>query len=266
VSDFKETLRSISVPKGSVRVFWLEQSHFVVVTPQGARIHIDPFLSREVKPENHIYPMPLLAPADAVATFVLLTHDHRDHTDPHTLLPMAKGNPSCRFYGPREAIERCRGAGMEERRLLAVAEGDSFSVDGVEVSAVHAESTGDKDDTTHLGFIVHIDDIVIYNVGDSRHSPELYADRLGPVRDLRPDIMIVPINEGYNNPGPVGARRLVEMVDPRLVIPCHFGCFKHNTIDPQLFLDALDEPLRRRVRILDRGASLEVSRTRGASS
>ena len=259
MSDVTQALRSAGVPQGALRVLWLEQSHFVFVTAGGVRVHVDPFLSRDVKPENFIHPQPLIAPGEAPADLVLLTHDHRDHTDPYTLAPMAEANPSCLFYGPAEAVDRCRSAGIEESRLLAVAAGDRFTVKGVEVAVVYAENTSDADATTHLGFVLAVDGVVVYNVGDTRKSLEQYAHRLASVVKLNPQVMIVPINDGYNNPGPEGARSLVEMVEPSLVIPCHFGCFTHNTVDPRLFLDALPEEYRRRVRVLGRGASIEVT-------
>lgn len=259
--DFEKSVLAARPPAGTVRIVWFEQSHFMFATSAGKRTHVDPFLSRKVKPENHIHPEPLVPPERAPADLVFVTHDHRDHTDPHTLIPMAEANPSCVFYGPQESIERCKAGGIDPSRLVAVTPGDRVQADGAAAEVVYAEDTsdGDGEGTPHQGYVFEIDGVSIYMVGDTRRDPDAYADKIRTVQGRAPDVMIVPINEGYNNPGPAGASRLVEMVDPGLIVPCHFGCFTHNTIDPALFVDALPERYSRRVRVMARGGVLDVS-------
>ncbi len=232
-------LRSHEVAPGSVAIVWLEQSHFVFKTPSGFLVHVDPFLSRTVKPEHHLHARPFLDPDKAPADFVFLTHDHRDHTDPDTLAPMARTSPGCRFIGPGESCERLRALGVDPARVTPIAEGASMSLSGFSVTAVYAENTSEHDRTTHLGFVFDFDGIVIYHTGDTRRDPDSYLPRLHRVRDLAPRALLVPINEGYNNPGIAGAVRLVQIVRPRYVVPCHYDCFVANTADPVAFERAL---------------------------
>lgn len=248
--DLASVLRAFPVPPGSLGLTWLEQSHVVAKTPAGLLAHVDPFLSRVVKPENHLRARPFLEPGDAEADIVFLTHDHRDHTDPHTLGPLARRSPRCRFVGPRESCERLRSLGVEASRIEEVAEGDTVRFAGGTATAVYAENTSEHDRTTHLGFVLDVGGIRLYHVGDTRRDPDAYLERLGRVRGSAPDVMVVPINEGYHNPGIAGAVRLVEIVDPRLVVPCHYDCFVHNTADPAAFARALPPALRPRCRRL----------------
>lgn len=256
-SNPESALRSRRIAPGSIGIMWLEQSHFVFKTPSGLLVHVDPFLSRTVKPEEHIHPRPFLEPDRAPADVVFLTHDHRDHTDPDTLVPMARTSPACRFVGTRESCERLAALGIEPARLAAVVEGQTVSVGGCTATAVHAENTSDHDRTTHLGFVFDFDGIRVYHAGDTRKEPDSYIVRLEPVRKLSPQVLIVAINEGYNNPGLAGAVRLAEFTDARLVIPCHYDCFVHNTADPAAFVRALPPRLRPAVRVLDHGEFFE---------
>lgn len=259
MDNLESALRSHAVAPGSVAIMWLEQSHFVLKTTWGELVHVDPFLSRTVSPEKHIRPLPLLDPDRAPADYVFLTHDHRDHTDPDTLLPMAKVSPACRFFGPRESCARLLRLGIEPARIVEVVEGENVRLNGFAATAVYAENTSEHDATTHLGFVFEFDGIRIYHAGDTRKHPERYASRLEPVHGLRPDVLIVPINEGYNNPGPAGAARLTEIVDPRMVIPCHYDCFVHNTIDPASFERALPPSRRPSVRRLEHGVFFNLA-------
>ena len=261
-APMREDILSETPEPGSVTLFWFEQSHFLLKTPGGRLIHTDPYLSRTVSPENFIHPKPLLEPGGVPASHAFLTHDHRDHTDPDTIGPMAGANPDCRFYGPAESCARLRSLGIPDSHMQSVSAGDTVSLPELSVRVVHAENTEERNATTHLGFIFNFDSLVVYMVGDTRTDPDSYREQLEPVVGLRPDVMIVPINEGYNNPGPFGARRFVELVEPDRVIPCHFGCFRHNTIDPQIFIDALDPALRSRVSIMSRGGVERLSRNR----
>lgn len=259
MNDIAAMLRAHPVAPGSAAIMWLEQSHFVFKTPAGTLIHVDPFLSRTVSPQKHIHPRPFLEPDRAPADAVFLTHDHRDHTDPDTLVPMARTSPACRFLGPRESCERLLALGIEPGRVTAIAEGESMRFDAFCATAVHAENTSEHDATTHLGYVIDLDGLRVYHTGDTRADPDAYADRLRPVRSLAPHVMIVPINEGYNNPGIGGAVRLVELTDPRLVIPCHFDCFVDNTADPAVFTRALPPRWRERVRVLGHGELFAIS-------
>jgi L-ascorbate 6-phosphate lactonase len=251
----------LTPPASGIALVWFEQSHFAIVRPSGMVAHIDPFLSRSVKPENHIYPEPLVEPGQVRADMVLLTHDHRDHTDPDTIRPLREANPDCLFLGPAEAIQHCLDAcGVESNRCLRMAAGDVRRAGEFTLLAVYAENTSEHDRTTHLGYVVQVGGMRIYVVGDTRCGVEEYEEKLGDVTGLRPDVLLVPINPGYNNPGPEGAARLVELTDPVVIVPCHYGCFKHNTIDPREFVDALPPTRRNAVRLMQRGERLEIPR------
>jgi L-ascorbate 6-phosphate lactonase len=242
MSNFSEKFESASVPAGGVALFWLEQSHFAMKTPSHRSIHVDPFLSRVIKPEQHIYPHPVIEPRDARADFVFLTHDHRDHTDPFTLGPMAETNPNCVFVGPPEAIAHCRKIGIADARLVPMVENAERDFGEFRARASYARDTGygSPHETTHQAYVFDFGGVTIFHTGDTHCDVEAYCDRLEPVRDLAPDAMIVAINTGYGNPGPEGAAELVSIVRPRIVIPCHYDCFVDNTIDPQRFAEAME--------------------------
>lgn len=248
------------VPTNTIALFWLEQSHFIIKTAGNVLLHIDPFLSRTIELENHIYPEPLMAPDAAQADYVFLTHDHRDHCDPHTISPMARANPDCVFVGPPETIERSRACGVSADKLVVMQQGDERNFGDFKVKAVFAQDTADDqaDATTHIGYVFDFAGVNIYNVGDTRNNISDIIHRYDAVKDLRPNSMLVPINQGYNNPGPAGASQLVELVKPRLIIPCHFDCFRDNTIAPSRFVESLPEDSRADVRIMAHGDRLFI--------
>ncbi len=258
MTTFLERLETITPPSETVAVFRLEQSHTVIKTPQGDIIHIDPFMSRVVRPENHILPEPVASPAETPADLIFLTHDHRDHIDVHTLKPLMEGNPKCRIIAPTEGYLRCVDAGIDPTRIQQVSVGMEGEIPPCNVRVVYSENTEPENATTHLGYILEVEGVVIYHLGDTKAEPDSYQERLESIRDLRPDLLIVPINDKHANPGPQGAARLVELVDPDLIIPCHYDCFISNSLDPELFIQALPEARRSSVRRVQPGEGIIV--------
>jgi L-ascorbate metabolism protein UlaG (beta-lactamase superfamily) len=204
-----ERIARASAPSDGCVIFWFEQSHFALKTPDGVVAHLDPFLSRVLKVEKHIHPQSLADPAAVWADFVLLTHDHRDHTDPYTLGPMAQTNPACRFLGPPEVCVRCRQMGIDAARLTEIREGQRIEFGPFRVQAVYARDTSDDpagaDATTHLGFVLETaSGLRIYDVGDTHCDVESYRSFLAPLEGLRPDLMLcrstratgIPVFEG----------------------------------------------------------------------
>lgn len=252
MAAFTDLVEATTVEAGAIALFWLEQNHFVVKTAASEVIHIDPYLTR-AKPEIFIHPEAVVTPDEARGDLVFLTHDHGDHTNPETVAAMAANNPQCAFVGTPEARERCLSNGIDDARVSVIDAGQTLEVGSFKVTATPAVSTGDNDATTHIGFVFDFDGVTAYFVGDTRKEPWTYGELFEPLRGMKPDVMIVPINEGYNNPGPEGARWLVDLVEPKLIVPCHFDCFKHNTIDPALFVEALSEARKGDVRQIARG-------------
>ncbi len=257
-SPLEEQLQTVQPSAGQVALFRFEQSHFIMKTSEGLLIHVDPFLSREVRPEDHIHAEPLIRPEKARADFVFITHDHRDHADPHTLAPLARANPHCVFVGPAPACERCRAAGVADSRIDRVESCETRDYGTFSVRVTPAVGTSGPDDTPHVGYVFDFEGVRIYHVGDTLKNPNEYAHELLSISALSPDAIVVPINRGYNNPGPEGAAWLVNWVKPALVVPCHYDCFRHNTIDPEEFVAILDVETRSRVRLLELGDFLFV--------
>src|SRR5688572_33021309 len=85
---------------------------------------IDPYLSSSVDalPEfpagywQRNYPPPVQARDLANVDLVLCTHDHLDHTDPATLLEIARAAPHCVFAGPRPSVAVMLAAGLPAAR------------------------------------------------------------------------------------------------------------------------------------------------------
>jgi len=213
---------------------WLGQSGFLYHFPSGRVVCIDPYLShsaRRGRTKERLTPIPVPA-SKLVVDIVLTTHEHSDHFDEVSLRPLAE-RPSIIFVGPTSCRERWLAMDLPGERFLRLDQGESCDLAGLHLTATYAEhGSGDRDDA--IGFIIRCEGFCIYQVGDSE-----YSDRLADaVRDLRPDVLTVPINGRLGNMNAQGAALLTEAVRPEVAIPMHYGMFRDNTADPQDFIDA----------------------------
>src|SRR5687768_13475282 len=73
-------LNTLAVPAGAVAIWWFGQSSFALKDGSGTVVQIDPFFPRDRPPERFIHAEPPLDEAELRTDYVLLTHDHSDHT------------------------------------------------------------------------------------------------------------------------------------------------------------------------------------------
>jgi L-ascorbate 6-phosphate lactonase len=229
---------SCRVPKNSLTIFWLGQGGFAFKTSSATIVMVDPYLSHSCK-ATHIHPV-AINPNEVQTDYVFCTHDHRDHLDPDTVAPLAKSDPSAEFVTTPEGAAHLLKLGIEKNRVQSMQIGETRKFPTFSAKAIYAECTSGSF-ITHMGFVFDFKSLTVYIVGDTKVGLDGYLDKMKDVVGLRPDVMLVPINTGYSNPGPEDAARLTRLVNPRVVIPMHYDCFVENTIDPGLFLKALGE-------------------------
>ena len=73
-------LEDLVVPKGSVGIHWFGQSTLGLKDPQGTIVQVDPYYPRERPADRFVHARPPLNEESLRTDYVLLTHDHGDHT------------------------------------------------------------------------------------------------------------------------------------------------------------------------------------------
>ncbi len=188
----------------------------VAVDLDGTRLLTDPFLRARLGPlRRHGSPAALEALGDVDA--VLISHLHRDHAD----------LPSLRRLGDVPMIVP-PGAGrfFERRGLHSVSElavGQSAQVGAVTVTATQAVHAGERrgsPDAQATGYLLS-GKRRIYFAGDT----DLF-DGMGALGEV--DLALLPIwgwgpNLGPGHMNPERAARAAALVEPRIVVPIHWG-------------------------------------------
>jgi L-ascorbate metabolism protein UlaG (beta-lactamase superfamily) len=232
---------------------WYLGQHGFVVNLGGLVFYIDTILNdlkdREGKSLRE-YPPPFAPDAVNRADYILCTHNHSDHLNLETLVPLARAKPASRFVVPRPWTGMLRDAGIDEGRILGAAEGEELKLGPVSIiptPAVHTRHIQDEPERGEgngapcLGYILKAGDLKVYHAGDTWAAPSLVRSlkAAGPL-----NIAIFPINgtdwertgNGFiGNMGPLDAVKLAQAIPADLCVPAHYDMMAANSEDPALF-------------------------------
>jgi L-ascorbate 6-phosphate lactonase len=233
-----ESLRTHRVPPGSITLWWLGQAGFVVKSPAGKLVVIDPYLSNSAKPIgeqvglnlDRMVPPPL-EPRDLVGVdLYAMTHSHSDHLDPETLAGYRAAGGAGPLLAPAETVEKLRELGVPAAQILMTWPNKTCTVGDLEVRATFAIPFS-GDDLTHVGYLGRVaGGPGVYFTGDTGYH-ELLSASVGP---HKPDVLAAVINPAFRNMGPPEAARLARELDVKVVIPCHWDMFPDNSLPPRL--------------------------------
>jgi L-ascorbate metabolism protein UlaG (beta-lactamase superfamily) len=99
-------LAELQISPGSVGIHWFEQNAYALRSAQGTIVLIDPFFPHHRPPERFIRPGPPVRESELPTDYVLLTHDHMDHTNPETIARIHAAWPEAQYVGPEDAVAR----------------------------------------------------------------------------------------------------------------------------------------------------------------
>jgi L-ascorbate metabolism protein UlaG (beta-lactamase superfamily) len=265
-------LRDIAQARAEARprIWWLGQSGFLVYVA-GKTILFDPYLSDSLtrkyantdKPHERITER-VIAPERLTGIDVITSsHNHIDHLDSETLLPLLKSNPAASLVVPRAnvafALDRL---GRIDEKLIPVDAGQSVQVKGVEFTGIPAaHNTVERDERgqcRYLGYVVTIGKTRVYHSGDTL----LHDGLVAALKPHRVDLCLVPINGNKperrvaGNLNGAEAAWLSREIGAKLAIPHHFDLFAFNTASPDEFIAECGR-LGQRFQVLENGEGLD---------
>jgi L-ascorbate 6-phosphate lactonase len=237
-SSLRKSLDACKVPRGSVALVWLGQAGFLMKSPQGMLLAIDPYLSNSclaigasvgVNMDRQI-PIPM-EPRDLVGFDALVfTHSHQDHVDPETVEPYLKAGGVGPFIAPHEASDRLLSLGAKADQVILTWSNHTHEVGDFTLKTTFA-IPGGGDDLTHVGYLVEVrGGPRIYFTGDTDYN-EILSISVAP---YQPNIMVTVINPAFRNLSPAEAARLAKAIGPKWVVPCHHDLFPDNSLPDRL--------------------------------
>lgn len=231
---------------------YLGQAGFLL-KKQSICLMIDPYLSNYVVTSgigdaehfNRAFPSPIDPQAVRGIDVIFVTHDHADHTDPDTLLPILKNNPLCKVIGPKPSLDHLKAEGVGEGQLCLAHAFKQEAIGALRFTALpSAHYDLEQDETTgeytYLGFVIEVDGKVIYHAGDTI----LYDGLLESLKKISDhyNVCCLPANGRdakreamgmIGNLHPEESLELAQQLKAGVLIPMHNDLFWVNSLDPQ---------------------------------
>ena len=218
-----------------MKITWLGHSCFLL---EGSKkVIIDPFIPEGEVPKD----------VDVVA----LTHGHNDHF-----------GETLSFSAPVVAINEIahwlQSKGMTAEGMNI---GGTIEVEGVRFTmtpALHSswlEASGEQGfyGGVAAGFVIRMDDHVIYHAGDTG----LFSD-MKLIRELyHPEVALLPIGGRYTM-GPAEAMMAAEFIGASCVIPMHYNTFPPIEQDAEAFKKSIERTSNIRVKVISPSETIEI--------
>jgi len=216
----------------SLAITWLGHSTFVLRTPGGKRVLLDPWLT-----SNPSCPDSLKKPGKV--DLILVSHGHFDHMDDLVNVARESGAPVVGIF------ELCDWLGRKGiQQTSPMNKGGTQEIAGLRVTmtdARHSSGFFDNGQMVYMGepagYVIRLEDgRVLYYSGDTC----LFGDMKLIGELYKPEIAFLPIGDRFTM-DPVQAAKACEFLGVRQVVPMHWGTFPLLTGTPAM-LKPLVEP------------------------
>jgi len=245
----------------SFSVWWLGQSGFLLKW-KDQHVLFDPYLSDSLtakyaqtnKPHERISEKVIDPGKLNFIDIVTSSHNHTDHLDAETIIPILRNNPQVSFIIPEAnrqfVAERMKTdpkalIGLDDKKPIIVG---PFTIHGI--PSAHNEVDRDENgNPKYMGYVFEFGKWKIYHSGDTLY----FVDMVRLLAPFNLDLALLPING--NDPargvaGNLDTRAAAELgfrINSKMVIPCHYDLFAFNTANPEDFAriaDQLSQPYK----------------------
>ncbi|PJE81597.1 Zn-dependent hydrolase [Candidatus Pacearchaeota archaeon CG10_big_fil_rev_8_21_14_0_10_32_42] len=201
---------------GEVEIEWLGHSGFLIRNSKV--IYVDPFKIKDKLPK---------------ADLILITHGHYDHCSFEDIGKIVQdGTRILMTADAQSKIARFQ----VPIRMEVVAPGQEFDIGMVKISTIPAYNI---DKTFHtkeeglVGYVIKIDDIIIYHAGDTDVIPEMQK-LTGHNQPDKKFVALLPVGGRFTMSAEEAAEA-AKIIKPAVAIPMHWGTIIGSLSDAEEF-------------------------------
>jgi L-ascorbate metabolism protein UlaG (beta-lactamase superfamily) len=226
----------------AIGLTWLGHATFLVRTPEGKTVLVDPWLAGNPKCPKSFH--------DTASDAILVTHGHSDHVG--DAVPAA-GRCSGSVVGIYDLTVWLGAKGVAAGKLAGMNKGGTVALPGLKLSVTMTDARHSSSFVEEDGSIVYLGEpagyVIGFSNGDSLYiagDTSLFGDMEWIGRLYRPRAAILPIGDLFTM-DPRAAAHACKLLGVETVVPSHYGTFPALTGTPEQFrkeLAVLGLPVR----------------------
>jgi len=206
----------------NIELNWLGHACFMIKTKKGKIIYIDPYSIEKNNEE--------LDKGD----FILITHSHPDHCSITDINKVIKKNSKVVLSADSQSkINRVK----IPIRLEIAKIGEELDFQDIRIlpfPAYNIDKSFHPKDEGWLGYIIKMDDTIIYHAGDTDIIPEM-KKLTGYKKNGREFIVLLPVGGRFTMDAEE-AFEATQIIKPNLAIPMHYGNDNRNIQEGEEFV------------------------------
>lgn len=246
----RQEIKETKLPETMAALWYIGQMG-IVVRWKELTICFDPVLNDLCRPDGTTrrnYAPPFLPEEFDSVDYVVCSHNHADHINIKTLLPLQRANPHMRIIVPMPEVQSLIAQGLDGGTVIGAKAGEeiplSLETDLYPIAAAHETYVTDEDgNQRNLGYVLKCGGISLYHAGDTVVTQQLIEDvkAAGPIA-----LACVPVNgvdTERHSRGIIGnmdcrdAAFFAQQIGADMTLPMHCDMVMGNEENPLIFAE-----------------------------
>ncbi len=177
------------------------------------------------------------------AELIFITHDHYDHFSENDIKKVM--NEDSKIILPYGMYDKASNLGFKDENIIEVNPAEEKTVDGINfetVAAYNVNKNFHPKENGWVGYVITLNEERYYIAGDTDITEE--------AKNVECDVALVPVGGTYTMTAEEAAE-LVNIINPEIAVPIHYGSIVGTDEDAELFVRLLNPDIKGLVLIDD---------------
>lgn len=170
------------------------------------------------------------------ADMIFITHSHYDHFSEEDINKVKKENTN--IIITEDVFEKTLSLGFKESNIITVKPNESYQIDNIKFDTIPSYNVNKKfhpKENNWVGYVIDINGVKYYIAGDTDITDEN--------KMIKCDVAFLPVGGTYTMDFEEAAN-LANIIEPKLVVPIHYGLIVGTLEDAENFKQRVKETIK----------------------
>ena len=170
------------------------------------------------------------------ADIIFVTHSHYDHFSEEDILKVKK--ETTKIVVTEDLYQKTLVLGFDEEDIITVKPNEEYQIEDIKFCTVPSYNVNKKfhpKENNWVGYIIKINNVKYYIAGDTDTTEEN--------KKVQCDVAFLPVGGTYTMTAEEAAE-LANEIEPKVVVPIHYGSIVGTRADAEKFKENLDKVIQ----------------------